>query len=478
MAAQRRESYRFRIAAFFCGLGIMSSMVERKVRKIKGLMPPEHLRNHTLLFEPGLIPPDVGEALRVAIKKVSSEGGGMPSNARDTNFYSPKHEHIGEARPRDPLTGECDHPFLVPSKNGSLCVLAGRLDIGRHFITTGGLDALRESYDTLVSRVLSFGVYLFGSDVPSAVRGLFSDERFVALARKICPTDRQYLDPFQSNFIVQVPGQTVAAHLDGVYFWGADRFQFPQWLLAAMQFSNLFADRFVHQVQVVGYLHEWQPSSDRAGEFVFWDGSTRLGIKEDPLPLAGSAVDGTKTVHAATVYMPQEQPPAIDKDLDTRLFYNSAGGKKARGGKSAGGSEKRWQLRVGDEVLRNYTTDDLRMSIVYRARCFRDAAEAKKFNAQLADGRPPERGSGQPQPPMELEDVLRVFAEDLVKRGKVQSLVYALDPSWRLEFALLIMDTYIKYPLPTRPGTLILKNYCALPRTHPWTKPFLSLICR
>ena len=70
MAAQRRESYRFRIAAFFCGLGIMSSMVERKVRKIKGLIPPEHLRNHTLLFEPGLIPPDVGEALRVAEAQV------------------------------------------------------------------------------------------------------------------------------------------------------------------------------------------------------------------------------------------------------------------------------------------------------------------------------------------------------------------------------------------------------------------------
>ena len=36
------------------------------------------------------------------------------------------------------------------------------------------------------------------------------------------------LDPFQFNLIVQLPGQTVAAHLDGVYFWGATRFQLPQ----------------------------------------------------------------------------------------------------------------------------------------------------------------------------------------------------------------------------------------------------------
>ena len=27
---------------------------------------------------------------------------------------------------------------------------------------------------------------------------------------------------------LQLPGQSVATHIDGVYFWGASRFQFPQ----------------------------------------------------------------------------------------------------------------------------------------------------------------------------------------------------------------------------------------------------------
>lgn len=53
-----------------------------------------------------------------------------------------------------------------------------------------------------------------------------------------------------------MPGQTVAVHIDSPYFWGASRFTFPQWLLVAMVFSGLFADKFVHQVQVVGYLHQ------------------------------------------------------------------------------------------------------------------------------------------------------------------------------------------------------------------------------
>jgi hypothetical protein len=49
---------------------------------------------------------------------------------------------------------------------------------------------------------------------------------------------------------MQVPGQTVPLHVDGAYFWGATRFQMPQWLLAAMVFSGLFQDLFVDQVSV------------------------------------------------------------------------------------------------------------------------------------------------------------------------------------------------------------------------------------
>ena len=49
----------------------------------------------------------------------------------------------------------------------------------------------------------------------------------------------------------QVPGQTVAMHLDAPYFWGASRVSVPQWLLVSMVFSGLFRDKFVDQVQVV-----------------------------------------------------------------------------------------------------------------------------------------------------------------------------------------------------------------------------------
>lgn len=178
--------------------------------------------------------------------------------------------------------------------------------------------------------------------------------------------------------------------MDGAYFWGATRFQYPQWLLAAMVFSGRFRERFVDQVQVVAYLHEWHPSTRRkqrsaaaatatesggAGEFVHWANGS-VPLVESPLPRAGSAIDGSKSVHAAEVYLGAEGAPPLpmmDKSRSNVLSFEGEGdaADKGRGG---------WVLRAdGKEVLQRYTTDDLRVSVVYRARCFHDAAEAKRF---------------------------------------------------------------------------------------------------
>ena len=168
----------------------------------------------------------------------------------------------------------------------------------------------------------------------------------------------------QFNFIVQVPGQTVALHLDAPYFWGASRFHFPQWLLVCMVFSGKFDDKFIDQVQVVAYLHEWEPSAERAGNFVYWTKNQRQPEIVEPTPLAGSVVDGSKTVHAALVYRPQDLPPVMDKSRNNALTLDRESGD--------------WVLSADGEELRRYTWDDLRISIVYRARCFESDEEKQR----------------------------------------------------------------------------------------------------
>jgi len=329
----------------------------------------------------------------------------------------------------------CSHPLLVPDNAKENCVFPGRIDIGEHFLRFGGVEGMKEDYDVMLARLQSFGVYNFNPGKYEIVTKLFNSDTFQGAAKSVCPADKQFLDPFQFNFIMQVPGQSVALHLDAPYFWGASRFHYPQWLLAAMVFSGKFQEHFIDQVQVVAYLHEWEWDESRAGTFVYWNESVRHPLSVRPIPLDGSVVDGSKTVHAASIYRPADVPPVMNKDANNKLQYHPDSGD--------------WTVSNDTHTLRTYSWDDLRISIVYRARCFADEAERDRYHATKDND------------VMELDHILRTLAEGLVERKKVKSVEEAMAMD-RLALATLILRTYITYPRP--PTALIPYNYCALPK--------------
>ena len=489
---------------------------------------PEHLLHHPLVYSKDFIPKKMGDDLLGLIKEMKT----FPSNAADLQFYKTQHEHIGEAVPIGP-NKTCEHPFLIPSQDKTQCVLPGRVDVARHYIMTGGPDGIKEPYEKLVSRVQSFGRYLFNYTEYPLVKNLFDNPSFMTVAKSVCPPERQYLDPFQCNFIMQVPSQTVAMHIDAPYFWTGTRLQFPQWLLVAKVFAgDLFMSKFINQVQVVGYLHRWAPdplpapvpafdwadpstylpvakslvsrlvtpstTRTKQGEFVYWDDKNPVPKREQPTPLAGSAVDGSKLVHAAVTYRPFDPLPFLDKSKTIALIYE--------------GGEK-WRLDASGEKLAEYTTDDLRISIVYRARCFLNADEANRFKnthhtgatptgpAAGAKGEEIKEVSGCVGPKGEpcgewsgltLEEVLTRFVDDLVAKG-VYSREQGNDLLWgtggskakpatdlpaaRLELALAIMDNYIKYPMASQAEAVIPFNYCAIGAKFPALKPLVNLVC-
>ena len=46
-------------------------------------------------------------------------------------------------------------------------------------------------------------MYVFDLNTVPPAKALFADEKFTTLAKQICPADKQHLDPFQFNFIIQ-----------------------------------------------------------------------------------------------------------------------------------------------------------------------------------------------------------------------------------------------------------------------------------
>jgi hypothetical protein len=118
---------------------------------------PSHMLGHPAKWIEDFIDPGTHEELLELMKTLAV----FPSNKEDLASigFKPTHEHVGEAVPIGP-NGTCSHKFLLPNIDRTLCILPQRIDIGRHFILTGGPDAMRESYKKMVSRLSSFGVYM------------------------------------------------------------------------------------------------------------------------------------------------------------------------------------------------------------------------------------------------------------------------------------------------------------------------------
>jgi len=410
-------------------IGLLSFVVYKPRNLI-----PSHMLGHNVVDRPHFFSPDTTLALLDFVRSFQT----IPSSQRDAEFTKPSREDIGEATDMP-----CTNPFLLPNRNRTKCVFPGRIDVGRHYIRSGGSEGAKETYETATSRLQSFLLYLFDWEKYKITKTLLEDAAFIELGKSVCPSPTDVLDPFQLNLIAQVPGQTVATHIDGAYFWGATRFDFPQWLLAAMVFSGLFEKSFIHQVQIVGYFHQWEDST-RGGDFLFWNTSSDKPLLARPTSRSANAVDGSKTVHSAGVYMAGERPPLMPPTSLNDLVYNGDG---------------TWSITSDGKVLRTYSEDMLRFSVVYRARCFPNEAERARYHAQTKSD------------VMSLESILSVFQRDLKERG-IRSDFEGISP---YDMGILILDTYITYPY--SPTAILPYNYCALPRLMPWTAWLLSPIC-
>jgi hypothetical protein len=146
----------------------------------------------------------------------------------------------------------------------------------------------------------------------------------------------------------------------------------------------------------------------------------------------------------------------------------------------------------------DYATEDLRFSIVYRARCFSSEEERARYGAQLQRGRRPGSAAGAVENAapadevgeeedssssssssdgmLPLESILDRLIVDMVARGRARDRT-ALDAIPRLDLALALMGEYIRYPLPTAAAALLPWNYCVASKVLPaWLVPAVEAL--
>ena len=65
-----------------------------------------------------------------------------PSVSSYLKFYKCENEDVGEGTPLH-ADGTCIHPFLIPNINRTKCILPARVDVGKHYIMSGGVMGLK-----------------------------------------------------------------------------------------------------------------------------------------------------------------------------------------------------------------------------------------------------------------------------------------------------------------------------------------------
>jgi hypothetical protein len=329
--------------------------------------------------------------------------------------------------------------------------LPSNADVVLKWLHTGGIEALKEPTASLMSRATAFGAYAPADAllrVP-AVRDVFGSERFRAFARRSCPRDRQLLDAIGVQFVIHVPGQSSPVQLSAPYFYGATPERFPKWVLSAMSHSGIYRDKYIAQVQVQTFIHDWDATLERGGSFVFWRDDSRSPHYVLPHSRTAIAADGARIVHTVTTYHgPNETfsapPPIPPGGGDCTL--------------TAVGNDK-WRLACSGAPVTEYATSDLRMSVVYRAHCFRDEEAKAKFHSF------PESAM------FTLEEVATIFRRDLEMRWRI--LVHESVPP--LDFALRIIKEYVRFP--HSPTSRQPFNICAWPMYWPPLARPLALFC-
>ena len=123
------------------------------------------------------------------------------------------------------------------------------------------------------------------------------------------------------------------------------------------------------------------PRAFAGGDFVYYFGGFSTPTHVPPARLSGVAVDGAKVVHAGSLYKGSGRSPklpALEASRKHKLRYDH--------------SEDKWDLLTlqsdGTWLARaRYETDDLRLCVVYRARCFASREDALEYRSNIEQQR-------------------------------------------------------------------------------------------
>lgn len=240
---------------------------------------------------------------------------------------------------------------------------------------------------------------LGGKVVFEGAEPFFNNPNFIAAARQSFRAE--VIRPVAMMTNLNLPADSLPAHLDLPFFRGLTNREVPSWMLAPMGYSGLFHEWAIPVASAITWFYDGQ-----GGEFEYWpDGPTAPSRTERP-PYSNMCVvaDNEYMYHRVGATGRPEEYWAEDSIPYETLLERTGEG---------------WSMRHGERELARFPYGQVRLSVLWKAYCFRTAAMAASFDDHSHDLTP--------------DMVTELFCADLSRRGETFSEPTDIhgDPDWK-----------------------------------------------
>src|SRR5438094_10031021 len=174
--------------------------------------------------------------------------------------------------------------------------------------------------------------------------------------------DAEIVRPIRCVVNLNTPAPASPPHLDLPVFRGFSAPQVPIWLLMSMSRSGLFLDWLVPLASGIGWF--WR---GEGGAFEYWpDGPQGSSVSERP-PMwnIGVMSDNEAMWHRVGAIGTTERQSELIAGVPSTAQMHP--------------SERGWEVRQEDRVLASYTSEDVRISFVWKGYAFKDEAHLASF---------------------------------------------------------------------------------------------------
>jgi hypothetical protein len=215
------------------------------------------------------------------------------------------------------------------------------------------------------------------------IEALIPDPRFIDAAGRLF--DAKLVRPQSLTVNVMAPMDVGARHFDTPTYRGLPAATTPIWLAMNMGVSGLF-DRWA--IRVAGVLTWFYEGT--GGEYEYWPHGLERPSERERGPFGNTAIVGDNDLmfHQVGAFGDAEEF-RNNFQLTPQSTIQPAG--------------KVWEITDGATLIGTLRSDQVRMSILWRAETFRDDREARTFDDHEDD--------------LNLDRVVSIFTEDLKDRG-------------------------------------------------------------